>query len=297
MNLQAELCAVVNAYGSFRNLDKEKGVAKSSVADIAKNPRRNLKQHPRLFNTVWLLRKLYLQKFPEPWPNDINQLLEYFVEHETRYAMSVASATQYRSALESGFRQLQALWPNQESNPILEAGCLYLQATYLYDYANHFGASLPLVKSERIRLIISQYTRVRDILVKHSPKDFEKIIDKARLNILATEMMSQVPEWALSEVAKARIDELDALGAAKRLAELEPFNLDLMNDGLQVASSARSVEDCLLFWNKLTQELPFGSNPWRNPNYAPKNMQGITGERMTFFYNNVYLQGDVTHYL
>jgi hypothetical protein len=297
MNLQAELCAVVNAHGSFRKLDESAGLPKSTVADIAKHPRRNLKHHPRLFNTVWLLRKLYLKQFGDPWPNAIKGLLEHFVEAETRFATGVINSADYRGRLEAGFKKLEDIWPQAGGDPVLEAGCLYVHATYLYDFAAHFCASLPLVKAERVRLLISQYARVRDLLAEHAPDAFAGTIDKARLNILATEMMGTDPAWALSDDVRQRIAELDVLAAAKRLAQREPMSLDLMNDGLQVASSAESVADCQYFWGLLTQELPFGVNPWRDPQYAPKEMQGITGQRMAFFYHEVYLKGLVPHFV
>ena len=296
MNLQPELCAVVHSYGSFRALDKAESIAKSTLADIARHPHRCIKR-PRLFNTVWLMRKLYIEKFGEPWPKPIRALLEHLVESETRYAIGVINAQEYRDRLQKGFKDLETIWPDDASNPELEAGCIYVHATYLYDFATHFCTSLPLVKSERVRMLIGQYTRVRDILRQHAPKNFERTIDKATINILATEMMSKEPTWALSHEAEHRIQELGALDAAKRLALLEPMNLDLMNNGLQVASSAKSTEDCKYFWAKLTQELHYGVNPWREPKYAPKQLEGITGPRMAFFYNEIYLKDLVPHFV
>lgn len=298
MNLQPELCAVVSKYGSFRALDVAEGIAKSTLSEIATHPHRSVKHRPRLFNTVWLLRKLYLDKFSDPWPKPILNLLFHLVESETRYVTGVIASAEYRNRLQQGFNNLEKLWPEQEGeDPILEAGCLYVHATYMYDFATHFCASLPLVKVERVRLLISQYQRVRDLLKDHAPKDFARTIDKTTINILATEMMSQSPEWAVSDDARQRIEELGAIDAVHRLAKQEPMNLDLMVNGLQVASSARSIEDCQHFWDLLTQELPFGVNPWRDPQYAPKQVAGITGPRMAFFYNAVYQNGLVPHFV
>lgn len=297
MNLQGELSAVVGEYGSYRALEYREKIPKSSVAALASQPDRDLTKHKKLYNTIILLRRLYRKKFADPWPDAINTLLDGFVELETRFGTGVIHGAAYRRGLDEAFLRLEALWNEGNGNPIHQAGCLYAHATLLYDYSVFFGATLPLVRSERVALITSQYQRACDILSKHAKEAFAKVIDKIRLNILATEMMSSPEAWALSDAARARVRALDALGAAKRLAEREPMNLDLMNDGLQVASTSESLEDCQYFWALLTQELPFGINPWREPEFAQKRMKGITGARMGFFYNEVYRKDLVPHYV
>ncbi len=303
MSLYMETVAVVNSFGSARKVASEVGVPHATISKILAEPYPK-NPSPKRYTTLINIRRLYRMKFGDPWPSPINKLLDEFLDLGTKFAThakGVSTRSDYQKHLQEVFAK--SISPHLEAPinaPILQAGYLYAHATYLYDFVLYANGEFPIAKLELVLLLISEYQRVQAMLKEdaETAEAFSGVIDKCTLNILAVEMMTREEYWACSPEGKKRVYELGAIFAAKRLAEKEPLNLDVMNDGLQVASTGESIEDCQHFWEKLTQELPLGlKNPWRDPKFAPRMLKGIEGERMSFFYREVYCKGLVPKYV